>query len=90
MIDINTGPGLPLSSGESPRVTLTWKDVIVTISDKSIRGHKPLLHGMTGYAEPGHITAIMGPSGSGKSTLLNTLAGIESHRRCSDKSIPNY
>jgi ABC-type multidrug transport system ATPase subunit len=34
-----------------------------------------VLQGLTGHAEPGTITALMGPSGSGKSTLLDALAG---------------
>ncbi|XP_020248344.1 ABC transporter G family member 11 [Asparagus officinalis] len=33
-----------------------------------------VLEGLTGYAEPGTLTALMGPSGSGKSTLLDALA----------------
>ena len=57
-------------------ITLTWNDFWVTISNKSNGRQRHLLHGMTGYAEPGHIMAIMGPSGSGKSILLDTLAGI--------------
>ncbi|XP_002987629.2 ABC transporter G family member 11 [Selaginella moellendorffii] len=52
---------------------LTWKDLAVTAT---ARGEtKRLLEPMTGYSEPGYITAIMGPSGSGKSTLLDALAG---------------
>ncbi|KAH9327941.1 hypothetical protein KI387_000049, partial [Taxus chinensis] len=55
-------------------VWLTWKDVWVTVSDPR-EGSKILVQGLTGYAQPGHMVAIMGPSGSGKSTLLDALAG---------------
>ncbi|KAG0620262.1 hypothetical protein M758_4G202700 [Ceratodon purpureus] len=52
---------------------LTWVDLWVSV----FRGgsKQAILQGLTGYAEPGSIMAIMGPSGSGKSTLLDTLAG---------------
>ncbi|KAL3698084.1 hypothetical protein R1sor_012160 [Riccia sorocarpa] len=53
---------------------LTWKDLWVTITTPK-GDPQTLLHGLTGYAEPGAIMAIMGPSGSGKSTLLDSLAG---------------
>ncbi|KAH9317173.1 hypothetical protein KI387_018942 [Taxus chinensis] len=53
---------------------LTWKDLTVTVTNAKGE-HQSVLHGLTGYAEPGYIMAIMGPSGSGKSTLLDTLAG---------------
>lgn len=53
-------------------VVLTWKDVWVRAPNAS----QAILQGLTGFAEPGKVLAIMGPSGSGKSTLLDTLAGI--------------
>lgn len=52
---------------------LTWKDltVMVTLSNGETQN---VLEGLTGYAEPGSLTALMGPSGSGKSTLLDALS----------------
>ncbi|KAL2478885.1 ABC transporter G family member 11 [Forsythia ovata] len=53
---------------------LTWKDltVMVTLSNGQTQN---VLEGLSGYAEPGSFTALMGPSGSGKSTLLDALSG---------------
>ena len=53
---------------------LTWKDLWVTVPDGK-KGRRPILQGLTGYAEPGEMLAIMGPSGCGKSTLLDSMAG---------------
>jgi ABC-type multidrug transport system ATPase subunit len=53
---------------------LTWKDLMVTVTLANGETHT-VLDQLTGYAEPGTITALMGPSGSGKSTLLDALAG---------------
>ncbi|XP_047325659.1 ABC transporter G family member 11 isoform X2 [Impatiens glandulifera] len=53
---------------------LTWQDLTVTVS-LSNGETQNVLEGLTGYAEPGSFTALMGPSGSGKSTLLDALSG---------------
>lgn len=54
--------------------SLTWKDLSVTIALKSGKA-QTILNEVSGYAEAGTLTAIMGPSGSGKSTLLDALSG---------------
>jgi len=54
---------------------LTWQELSVTVSISS-GDTQTVLQGLTGYAEPGTLMALMGPSGSGKSTLLDALAGI--------------
>nr|KYP61155.1 ABC transporter G family member 11 [Cajanus cajan] len=55
-------------------MVLTWEDLKVTVPNGR-NGRKPILKGLTGYAKPGQLLAIMGPSGCGKSTLLDALAG---------------
>ncbi|KAG6742641.1 hypothetical protein POTOM_053562 [Populus tomentosa] len=62
------------SAKSTPGVFLTWNDLWVTVPNRK-HGSKPILQGLTGYAQPGELLAIMGPSGCGKSTLLDALAG---------------
>ncbi|KAL6348123.1 hypothetical protein AAG906_039278 [Vitis piasezkii] len=62
------------SDGEDGGVFLTWEDLWVTVSNGK-SGSRSILQGLTGYARPGEVLAIMGPSGCGKSTLLDALAG---------------
>ncbi|XP_073148878.1 ABC transporter G family member 15-like [Henckelia pumila] len=64
--------GMAWNEGEA---YLVWEDLTVVVPNFGQGPTKKLLHGLTGFAEPGRIMAIMGPSGSGKSTLLDALAG---------------
>jgi ABC-type multidrug transport system ATPase subunit len=61
-----------------PRVLLEWKDVkySVGIKNKETKhtDSKEILHGISGFANPGQFLAIMGASGAGKTTLLNILS----------------
>ncbi|XVF47355.1 hypothetical protein PTKIN_Ptkin03bG0102500 [Pterospermum kingtungense] len=61
--------------GELRGAYLVWQELTVVLPNFANKPTKRLLQGLSGYAEPGRIVAIMGPSGSGKSTLLDSLAG---------------
>uniref|UniRef100_A0A093VDA3 ABC multidrug transporter atrF n=1 Tax=Talaromyces marneffei PM1 TaxID=1077442 RepID=A0A093VDA3_TALMA len=50
----------------------TWSNVEYTVPYGN--GERKLLNGVSGYAKPGVMIALMGASGAGKTTLLNTLA----------------
>lgn len=67
--NLTSSSSLPFNPG-----TLTFEAVSysVTLPDKS---SKALLCGISGFAKPGTMTALMGASGAGKTTLLDVLAG---------------
>ncbi|XLR59677.1 hypothetical protein S83_010349 [Arachis hypogaea] len=70
---------------EEVPIYMTWKDVWVGKNES-----KSILEGLTGYAKPGQLLAIMGPSGSGKSTLLDALGGrLSSNTRQTGKILIN-
>ncbi|CAN1263961.1 ABC transporter G family member 15 [Linum perenne] len=72
----NDGDFRSMDYGRGMRGTyLVWEDLTVVLPNFGSKPTKRLLQGLSGYAEPGRIMAIMGPSGSGKSTLLDSLAG---------------
>jgi ABC-type multidrug transport system ATPase subunit/ABC-type multidrug transport system permease subunit len=54
------------------RVSLTWKNLSYRVKD----GKKTIdvLKGVSGFANPGELLAVMGSSGSGKTSLLSILS----------------
>ncbi|KAM5577178.1 hypothetical protein ABKV19_007829 [Rosa sericea] len=58
-------------------ISLTWEDLWVGVGDGKSE-QKMILQGLTGFAQPGEVLAIMGRSGCGKSTILDALAGMPS------------
>ncbi|KAK9922027.1 hypothetical protein M0R45_030510 [Rubus argutus] len=60
--------------GSSSGKYLVWQDLTV-VAPAGTSKSKLLLNGISGYAQPNRIMALMGPSGSGKTTLLDALAG---------------
>jgi ABC-type multidrug transport system ATPase subunit len=62
------------------------------------KGKKQILHGLTGFAKPGQLMAIMGSSGSGKTSFLNVLgqrlglspgSKMTGEVRCNDRKMLN-
>ncbi|KAE9011306.1 ABC transporter G family member 34 [Phytophthora fragariae] len=57
-------------------VTLAFKDLWYSVPDPTNANSSiDLLKGVSGYALPGTITALMGSSGAGKTTLVDVIAG---------------
>jgi ABC-type lipoprotein export system ATPase subunit len=55
-------------------ISFSFKDVWYTVVTKE-KEELDLLKGVSGYFEPGTLTALMGSSGAGKTTLLDVLSG---------------
>ncbi|KAI9916685.1 hypothetical protein PsorP6_016796 [Peronosclerospora sorghi] len=77
--DVSEDYGLittPRTEKQFVPVTLAFKDLWYSVPDPSNPNESiNLLKGISGYALPGTITALMGSSGAGKTTLMDVIAG---------------
>ena len=55
-------------------VTLSFENITYDVLLPDKKTSKTLLRGISGFARPGTLTALMGASGAGKTTLLDVLA----------------
>ncbi|CAH0514956.1 unnamed protein product [Peronospora belbahrii] len=66
----------PDSSKHVIPITVAFKDLWYSVPDPANPKETiDLLKGISGYALPGTITALMGSSGAGKTTLMDVIAG---------------
>ena len=57
----------------APGIILRWNNLSYNLKVKNLK--KVILNNVSGHANSGTVTAIMGSSGGGKTSLLNALAG---------------
>ncbi|TMW67515.1 hypothetical protein Poli38472_011135 [Pythium oligandrum] len=80
-VELNSDTIVQISSASEYRyvdpVVLAFKDLWYSVPDPKNRKGEPLnlLKGISGFAMPGTITALMGSSGAGKTTLMDVIAG---------------
>lgn len=69
-------------------VSLTFSDLRFTVFPSKNQS-KVLLRGVSGFAKPNTLTALMGASGAGKTTLLDVIAGRKTQGRIEGNILVN-
>ncbi|KAI9918697.1 hypothetical protein PsorP6_011809 [Peronosclerospora sorghi] len=71
-------------------VTVAFQDLWYSVPDpQNPKATLDLLKGITGFALPGTITALMGSSGAGKTTLMDVIAGRKTGGKIKGKILLN-
>ncbi|KAG6945138.1 hypothetical protein JG688_00016773 [Phytophthora aleatoria] len=71
-------------------VTVAFQELWYSVPDpKKPKDSLELLKGITGFALPGSITALMGSSGAGKTTLMDVIAGRKTGGKITGKILLN-
>lgn len=71
-------------------VTVAFQDLRYSVPDpQHPKESLELLKGITGFALPGSITALMGSSGAGKTTLMDVIAGRKTGGKITGKILLN-
>lgn len=71
-------------------VTIAFQDLWYSVPDPANRKKTiDLLKGVSGYALPGTMTALMGSSGAGKTTLMDVIAGRKTGGKIRGKILLN-
>ncbi|KAJ7531024.1 hypothetical protein O6H91_14G029200 [Diphasiastrum complanatum] len=60
-------------------ITLSFRNIGLIVKDRKSKKEQSLLRGVSGYARPGTMVALVGSSSSGATPLLRCLAGRVSH-----------
>ncbi|KAJ8530451.1 hypothetical protein ON010_g14460 [Phytophthora cinnamomi] len=80
-------PVEPTGRGISVPVTLAFNNLWYSVPLPGLTNDEQidLLEGMSGFALPGTMTALMGSSGAGKATLMDVIAGRKTGGRIQGK-----
>uniref|UniRef100_H3GNF8 ABC transporter domain-containing protein n=1 Tax=Phytophthora ramorum TaxID=164328 RepID=H3GNF8_PHYRM len=71
-------------------VTVAFQDLRYSVPDpNNPKSTLELLKGISGFAVPGSVTALMGASGAGKTTLMDVIAGRKTGGKITGKILMN-